>query len=123
MFAQMKNYIERNEAQISGHIISVMYSSDNATRVSDRQILIPLDREIPPTGDFAFKLELNLHDCLMVKHRGNPLLMMYACDALLGKADELGYEIEHPIYYVITKEPDYENPDYLEVEAYAVMSK
>ena len=121
MFKALKEYIKRSGARQLGHVISVTYASDNETRVSDTQVFIPIDTNIPCAENYTFIPELSLTNCLMVKHKGDTRFIPNSYAALLARADNLGLQVKMPIYNVIVSEPTQDGSNALEIEIYAAL--
>jgi effector-binding domain-containing protein len=84
MPAQLKllqDYIDKNGARKVGGGISATYSVDSSTMAMEIELYVPLDKN-PSSGDFVFKPELLLTNCLKVSHKGNPQLLQNSLESL-----------------------------------------
>ena len=120
MLAGMEEYIDENDAKKYGPMITVAYSIEEDVTASDVGIYIPLDKEIPSSRDFTFLSVFKITDCVMVKYKGYPHLVLYAGIELLEGSTELGYKLKLPLYNVYINEPlDPDDMDKFEINIYA----
>jgi effector-binding domain-containing protein len=118
MTTELKQYIENNGAVKAGSTITATYSLDKETGISDVQILFPVDKEIPSFEKFLFVSEINVSDCIMARHKGNPQLVPSTFESLASRAKQLGGQIKTPVYNVIVVEPTLADMSSFEIEIY-----
>jgi predicted transcriptional regulator YdeE len=69
---KLNDYITENGAEKAGLPISATYAADAATGKMDIELYVPINRELPSNGNFVFKPELYLANCVKITHKGNP---------------------------------------------------
>jgi len=81
MLGLMK-YVDASGAKKAGSPISVTYSVDAGTKMMDVELYLPIDKEVPSNGDYTFKPELCLHNCVKITHKGHPMRLQSCTDEL-----------------------------------------
>ena len=82
LLVNLVEYVKTQGANRTGLPISTTYSMDAATQMMDIEFYLPIDKEIPSTGEFVYKPLLHLSNCLRMTYKGNPQFFQKACEDL-----------------------------------------
>lgn len=104
MVEKMSEYIEANEAIKSGELITTTHVLYLEARISDMEIIMPINKAIPSTTDFIFMPVFTLNNCVTTKHSGHPKLLPVTYTKLYHKAKGMGLELEPPFYNVFNED-------------------
>ncbi len=71
---KIQNYMRSKNLNKVDPIITATFPVDEAiTPVMDMELLIPIDKDFAPEGEYKFKNEFHMINVLKIEHHGNPI--------------------------------------------------
>jgi len=118
---RMLGYIESTGAQKIGGGISATYAIDGDKL--DIAMYIPIDREVLSTEEFEFKPLLQLENCVVATHKGNPQLLENTLQGLNDYITQNGLT-SISVGFIVTKREitDMKDAEHFEVDVYISIS-
>ena len=106
-------------AKVVGNPVTATYTVEQDE--IDMELLLPIDREIPPTERYVFKKEIRIVNAVMAAYKGHPMGLQDACNQLNQ------YIVEHGLQpitvgYNVTKKTDMLCLENTEVDVYVGIS-
>jgi len=104
---RMKDYVEEQGAKVVGGPISVTYGVEQTKdgMVADAEIMMPLDKEVSGTEEFAWREQLFLANAIKLKYAGSPAMFQSACNEMNAYMQEKKY-VPITAGYIVTKGAD-----------------
>lgn len=91
------------------------------SRITDVEILLPVDRYIDSTGDYVFKNRIQIVNAVVAIFKGHPVGLQEACNRLNQYIMEHGLQ-PITVGYNVTKNTDMLKPENTEIDIYVGIS-
>ena len=119
MGSDLESQVKAAGAERIGYPITVTHGVEGD--LIDVEILLPVNKAIPSTGNYVFKEKILITNALKAKHTGNPAGLQMTCNELNR------YIIENKLQpitagYNVTRRVDMLNPENTEVDVYVGIS-
>lgn len=104
---RMKSYADVQGANVMGGPISVTYGVEQTKDgvVADAEIMMPLDKEVSGTEEFAWREQLFLANAIKLKYAGTPAMFQSACNEMNAYMKEKKH-VPITAGYIVTKGVD-----------------